>query len=166
MLVMEWIAFALLTVVAIGSALFVVLHRNPIVSALALAFNLVAIAGFYLLMNAQFIALLQVIVYAGAIMVLILFVLMLLNLPDEMRGHPAGSIQRFLAPALGAAFAALLAQAFLRSSVAFPPGEAGFGTIESLGRELYGRFFYPFEVVSLLLVVAMVGAVLLAKKKI
>lgn len=163
---MELIAFVLLTLLAVGSAIVVVMHRNPVVAALALAFNLVAIAGFYLLMNAQFIALLQVIVYAGAIMVLILFVLMLLNLPDELRGHAAGSIQRWLAPTLAAAFAALLAQAFLGAAVAFPPREAGFGTIESLGRELYGRFFYPFEVVSLLLVVAMVGAVLLAKKKI
>ena len=163
---MELIAFSLLTLLAIGSAVVVVVHRNPIVSALALAFNLVAIAGFYLLMDAQFIALLQVIVYAGAIMVLILFVVMLLNLPDELRGHPAGAIQRLLGPALGALFAALLAQSFLRASVVFPPRAQGFGTIEVLGRELYGRFFYPFEVVSLLLVVAMVGAVLLAKKKI
>src|SRR5262245_37499812 len=155
---MELIAFALLTIVALGSAVVVITHRNPIVSALALAFNLVAIAGFYLLMNAQFIALLQVIVYAGALMVLIWFVVMLLNLPDELRGPPSGSIQRILTLALGILFALLLSHTFLRSSIEFPPLQAGFGSIEGLGRELYGRFFYPFEVVSLLLVVAMVGA--------
>jgi len=160
------IGFAILAFLAILSAATVVTHRNPVVCALALAFHLVAIAGFYLLLDAQFIALLQVIVYAGAIMVLVLFVVMLLNLPDEMRGRPSGPLQRFLGPVLALLFAAILAQAFLRFPGIFRAKEAGFGTVESVGRELYGRFFYPFEVVSLLLVVAMVGAVLLAKRKV
>jgi NADH-quinone oxidoreductase subunit J len=163
---MSVVAFFVLSLLALISALIVVTHRNPVVSALALAFNLVSIAGFYFLLDAQFIAMLQVIVYAGAIMVLILFVIMLLNLQQEMRGHPAGRLQRVLAPLLGLAFAALLARAFLDVPDRLPAREAGYGTVESLGRALYGSFYYPFEVVSLLLVAAMVGAVLLAKRKI
>jgi NADH:ubiquinone oxidoreductase subunit 6 (subunit J) len=84
-------AYVVLAVLALVSAVVVVWHRNPVVAALALAFNLVSIAGFYLVMDAQFLALLQVIVYAGAIMVLILFVIMLLNLRQELRGGTAAS---------------------------------------------------------------------------
>jgi NADH-quinone oxidoreductase subunit J len=106
-----------------------------------------------------------VIVYAGAIMVLILFVIMLLNLKEELRGHPTGKLQGLFGAVLGALLAMILIRAFLGVRGGFPVREAGYGTVESLGRELYGRFFYPFEVVSLLLVAAMVGAVLLAKRK-
>ena len=79
------IAFFVLALAALISAIVVVTHKNPVVSAVSLAFHLVAIAGLYFLMNAEFLALLQVIVYAGAILVLILFVLMLLNLFDGLR---------------------------------------------------------------------------------
>jgi len=160
------LAFLILSLLALVSACVVVVHRNPVVAALALAFNLVSIAGFYFLLEAQFIALLQVIVYAGAIMVLILFVIMLLNLKQELRGQPSGFVARVLGPLLGILFAALLARAFLGVRGAFPPHEPGYGTVEAVGRELYTRFYYPFEVVSLLLVAAMVGAVLLAKRRI
>jgi NADH:ubiquinone oxidoreductase subunit 6 (subunit J) len=84
---MELVAFVALTALAFVSGVVVVTHKNQIVAALALAAILVAIAGFYLLLQAQFLALVQVIVYAGAIMVLVLFVIMLLNLPDEARRH-------------------------------------------------------------------------------
>lgn len=163
---MEAIVFFVLAALAVISALTVITHRNPVVSALALAFNLVAIAGFYLLLQAQFIALLQVIVYAGAIMVLILFVIMLLNLRGEARAHPSGSIQRVLGPLLGVAFFAVLARAFMsQARHGFDVVRPQFGTVDQVGRELFGRFFYPFEVVSLLLIAAMVGAVLLAKRR-
>ncbi len=159
-------AFFVLSLLTLVSALVVITHRNPVVCAMALAFNLVAIAGFYLLLDAQFIALLQVIVYAGAIMVLVVFVLMLLNLPEELRAKPVGSMQRVLGPLLVVAFAFLLVRSFASVPGGFPEKALGYGSVESVGRELYGRFFYPFEVVSLLLIVAMVGAVLLAKRKI
>jgi NADH-quinone oxidoreductase subunit J len=162
---MAMIALFVLSLLALVSAMVVVTHLNAIVGALALAFNLMSIAGFYFLLDAQFIALLQVIVYAGAIMVLILFVIMLLNLKEEMGSHPTGRIQGALAPILGLLFALILVRSFLGVRGGFPPRGSGYGTVESLGRELYGRFFYPFEVVSLLLVAAMVGAVLLAKRK-
>jgi NADH-quinone oxidoreductase subunit J len=163
---METFALYVLTLLTIASALVVVTHRNPVVAAVALAFNLISIAGFYILLGAQFIGLLQVIVYAGAIMVLILFVIMLLNLAEEVGPHPAGTFQRVLAPAVTAVFAVVLGRALWRDTPsAFPPPTEGFGTAAVLGRELFTRYYYPFEVISLLLVVAMVGAVLLAKRK-
>ncbi len=163
---MELIAFFVLAVLAVASALVVITHRNPVISALALGINLCSIAGFYLVLRAQFIALLQVIVYAGAILVLIVFVIMLLNLRDEARQRPSGSIQRWLGPILAVAFAVILGRAILQGAGRglTAPGP-GFGTVESLGRDLFTRFYYPFEVISLLLIVAMVGAVLLAKRR-
>jgi NADH-quinone oxidoreductase subunit J len=163
---METIAFFVLTVLAILSALVVITHRHPVMCALALAFNLVSIAGFYLLLDAQFIAFLQVIVYAGAIMVLILFVVMLLNLREEARAHPPGSIQAWFGPALALLLVAILSRAILtRPAGRFSVVADDYGTAASVGRELFGRFFYPFELLSLLLVAAMIGAVLLAKKR-
>ena len=150
----------------VASALVVITHRNPVTAAVALAFNLVAIAGLFFVLDAQFIGLLQVIVYAGAIMVLILFVIMLLSLREEERGHPARAIQRVLAPAAAFLFAVVLGRALWSSAPrAFPAAADGFGTAGVLGRELFTRFYYPFEAISLLLVVAMIGAVLLAKRR-
>lgn len=160
------LAFAILAILAVASALVVITHRNPVICALALAFNLVAIAGLYLVLDAQFVAMLQVIVYAGAIMVLILFVIMLLNLQAEARPRPSGVFQRWLAPVGTAAFVGLLARAIALEAPPAPGAPPpGFGTAASVGQELFTRFYYPFEVVSLLLVVAMVGAVLLAKRR-
>lgn len=164
---MEQVAFIVLTGLALISALVVVFHRNQIVSALALAGNLVAIAGFYMLLNAQFLALLQVIVYAGAIMVLVLFVIMLLNVAEEARGHDSGPIQRWLSPVVALVFTVVLAGALMQSGSGegFAPPSDTFGTVDSLGTTLFTTFFYAFEVISLLLVVAMIGAVMLAKRR-
>ncbi len=164
---MEQLAFWVLSVLAVGSALLVVLHRNPVVSAMALAFHLVSIAGFFLLLDAQFLAFLQVIVYAGAIMVLILFVIMLLNLKEETQPHPAGTFQRWLAPLGTLAFAVVVGRALVDGlPAAFGAAPEGYGNAAAVGRELFLRFYYPFEAISLLLVAAMVGAVLLAKRRI
>ena len=163
---MDRIAFFVLAVMTIGSALVVVRHRNPLVSAIALAFNLVSIAGFFLLLDAQFLALLQVIVYAGAIMVLIVFVIMLLNLREELKAHPAGSIQRWLAPLTGVLFALILIRAIMSAGPhAFGDKVEGYGYASTVGTSLFTTFFVPFEAISLLLVAAMVGAVVLAKRK-
>jgi len=166
---METLAFLVLSFLAVFSAVLVVgpWVRNQIVCALALAFNLLSIAGFFLLLNAQFIAFLQVIVYAGAIMVLILFVLMLLNVQDEKALRPSGIFQRVLGPLVALAFVAIVVTGVRASSSgsSFPAASEGFGTVRELGMELFSRFYYPFEAISLLLVVAMIGAVLLAKRK-
>ena len=164
---MELIAIFVLALLLIASALVVITNRNPVTSAVALAFNLVAIAGLYMVLDAQFIGLLQVIVYAGAIMVLILFVIMLLNLREEARAHPVGTFQRILAPATTLLFAIVIGRAvWLSAPSSFPEKTEGFGTAASLGKELFTRFYYPFEAISLLLIVAMIGAVLLAKRKV
>jgi len=164
---MELAAFGILTVLALFSAGVVVWHRNPVVCALALAFNLVSIAGFYMLLNAQFMALLQIIVYAGAIMVLILFVIMLLNLPEEQRRPGSGMIQGGLGFVLAVAFAAVAGWMITRGvgEGGFAQPTPGFGTVRALGTELFSTYFYAFEAISLLLVVAMIGAVLLAKRR-
>ena len=164
---MELVAFVILTTMAFVSGLVVIRHRNKVVAALALAGNLVSIAGFYLLINAQFLALLQIIVYAGAIMVLILFVIMLLNLPDESRQSGVGGIQGVLGVLLAVAFVVILGMALYNATdgASFPAATGEFGTVESVGVALFTNFFYAFEAISLLLVVAMIGAVLLAKRR-
>ena len=163
---MELIGFFILAVLAVSSALVVLTHRNEVICALALAFNLASIAGFYFLLGAQFIGFMQIIVYAGAIMVLIVFVIMLLNLGAEDYPENSGSLQRWLAATLSLLFAAVLAVVLWRvePSVLQTP-DPEFGTVAALGRTLFTRFFYPFEIISLLLVAAMIGAVLLAKRR-
>ena len=167
MVALETVGFILLATLALGSALVVVFHRSPVISALALAFNLVAIAGFYLLLNAQFVALLQVIVYAGAIMVLILFVIMLLNINTEQGLHRSGTVQKVAAPLLALGCAGALAWAVYGGTEGsrFAVSSTEFVTVRNVGTELFSTFFYAFEAISLLLVVAMVGAVLLAKRR-
>jgi NADH-quinone oxidoreductase subunit J len=164
---METAAFIVLAALALGSAIVVVFHKSPVISALALVGNLCAIAGLYMLINAQFLALLQIIVYAGAIMVLVLFVIMLLNLQDEDRVKGQGFLQKWLGLALAAGFAGMMARVFVRTvgSAELPATSAGFGTVSTLGHELFRQFYYAFEAISLLLLVAMIGAVLLAKRR-
>ena len=166
---MESIAFIVLSILAVASALVVSLPvvRNAVVCALALALNLICVAGFFFLLRAQFIGFLQVIVYAGAIMVLILFVLMLLNIHDERHLGSSGFFQRYLGPLSAVGFVAILVSSLVVSSrgIGFSRPGAAYGTVGTLGHELFSRFFYPFEAISLLLVVAMIGAVLLAKRR-
>ena len=154
-----------LVVVAIASALVVILHRNPIVSAMALAVNLVTLAWLFALLDAKFMGLLQIIVYAGAIMVLILFVIMLLNLREEAKEHPIGSFQKWLAPVGALLFGGAIVRAILTQDYPMPQIAPDYGTAFTVGRTLFTNFYYPFEAISLLLVAAMVGAVILAKRK-
>jgi NADH-quinone oxidoreductase subunit J len=163
---METVAFLVLATLAVVSGAVVITQRKPVVSALALAFNLVSIAGLYLLLSAQFVAMLQVIVYAGAIMVLILFVVMLLNLGDESGEGPRRPFQRWAGALLALTLTALFARAIFSTELPVPgPPAEGYGTAAALGEELFSRFFYPFEAISLLLLVAMIGAVLLSKRR-
>jgi len=167
--VTDWIAFTVLALAALASAAVVALPalRNSVHTALALAFHLVAMAGLFFLLGVQFIAFLQVVVYAGAIMVLILFVLMLLNVRDERRLGPAGLFQRSLTVPAVLVLALILLNSLrvAEAGAGFHAAGREFGTVRELGLELFDRFFYPFEAISLLLVVAMIGAVLLAKRR-
>ena len=132
--------FYFLSFLAIMFGLMVVLSKNPIHSVLYLVLTFFAIAGHYVLLNAQFLAAVHIIVYAGAIMVLFLFVIMLLNLNKETEPHK---------------------NVWLKLSAAVASG-----LFENLGKTLFKEFLLPFEVASLLLLGAMVGAVLLGKKSI
>jgi len=159
--------FFILAGVALISGGLVVFQRQPLRSALWLIVNFFAVAGIYLLAHAEFIAAIQVIVYAGAIMVLFLFVIMLLNLrqpEEELRfmhlGQKVGGI-------VLAGFTVLLL-IYGVMQVALPPGKEappGLGNTESIARLLFTDYLLPFEVTSVLLLVAIVGAVVLAKSK-
>jgi len=161
------ILFFILAAVALISGVLVVFQVHPLRSALWLIVNFFAVAGIYLLAHAEFIAAIQVIVYAGAIMVLFLFVIMLLNLrhPEEAPKQPHIG-QKFLGIVLAGFTALLLIYGFSRATL--PPGQAlppGLGNTESIARSLFTDYLLPFEVTSILLLVAIVGAVVLAKTR-
>jgi len=167
---LESLLFAMFAGTAIGCALGVVFHRNPVHCALLLVGVLLSLSGLFLLLNAQFVAALQVIVYAGAIMVLFVFVVMLLNVKGETPLLTPGAAKGF-----GFLFALLLFAELLWTALS-PSGEEdvrlelaalpdGFGSPAAIGRVLYTTWLYPFEITSILLLVAVVGAVVLAKRK-
>jgi NADH-quinone oxidoreductase subunit J len=163
---METIAFVLAAAAALVSAGFVMLHRNPVICAMALVVNIIAIAVLFLTLGAFFLSTLQVFVYAGAIMVLIVFVIMLLGLPREPASMRPSPGQFLLAGAGGAA----LLGALLKSLATLPPSAPAavaksFGTAESIARPLFTTWFYPFEILSFVLLAAMAGAILLAKRE-
>lgn len=166
---MEWAIFLALTVLTVASALAVILHRNPIYCALALVVTLLGLAGYYILLQAQLVAAVHVIVYAGAIMVLFLFVLMLLDVRRE-EGSPlrVGRLQLFLGTGAGTALLLLL----WATMVVAPEAEIGLppplprANAQAVGRLLFTRYLLPFELTSLILLVAMVGALILAKRKV
>ena len=159
--------FLLVAVLTVAAALGVVLHPNPVKSALFLVVTLFLLAVVFVLLEAHMIAALQIIVYAGAIMVLFLFVIMLLNLQtdDPERGRHR-YVLRGLAWLGGVALAVELALltrgATVGSSGAAP---AGYGGAQAVARSLYTDFLFPFELTSILLLVAVVGAVVLAQRQ-
>jgi len=161
----ELLVFAVTTVAAVISALYVVLHRNPVVNAVALIVNLACIAVFFALLNAPFLAAVQVIVYAGAIMVLFLFVIMLLDLRTEMHRVRGGAFQRGMAILGAGTFLVLLGTALRRTRLVLDAtsGRTDVGTVEEIARSLLTEHVIAFELASVLLLVAMVGALVLAK---
>jgi NADH-quinone oxidoreductase subunit J len=167
------VGFWIVAVVSVVTALLVIFQRNPIRCALFLILNFLCLAFLYLFLNAQLLAALQILVYAGAIMVLFLFVIMLLNLGGEPVEHDPLVAQRPLAMALGAALLVGLSSTFV-SWAASPNtlGTGGGGTnltvdqVSEIGRQLFVRYVYPFEVTSLLLLVGIIGTILLAKRRI
>jgi len=162
-------AFFVLAPLLIVSALGVVLSRSPIRSALSLVVTLFLLAVTFLFLDAYMVAALQVIVYAGAIMVLFLFVIMLLNLQNEPpEGAPMP--RRVLGWGAGGLSLIVLIAAVRGMGRTVPPGAAesatsDFGTIAALSQRLFTHYVLPFEMTSVLLLVAIVGAVVLAKRK-
>jgi len=160
---MAAVAFALIALVVVGSALGLVLKRNPIHGALFLVVNLGGIAALYLTLGAEFLAAAQVIVYAGAIMVLFVFAIMVLIPGKEETGPDPRRRYRLLAVPVGVALLAELTLIFVRrGGTARGPG--GPGGVEVIGRLLFTDYLFPFELTSLLLLAAMVGVMLLAKR--
>ena len=160
---MSPLIFLLLAALTVVSALTVVVHKNPVHSACALVLTLCLLAVFFVGLDAQLVALLQVIVYAGAIVVLFLFVIMLLNLQVETRAM-AGALLVGSAAAGGVALAALIFAALGRTVAPAAAVPAGFGETAALARQLFTAYLLPFELTSVLLLVAIVGAVALARK--
>ncbi len=159
--------FYLLSFIAILSALMVVFSRNPVYSVLYLIVTFFAIAGHYVLLNAQFLAAVHVIVYAGAIMVLFLYVIMMLNLNTYNEMQKANWL-RFGAVVSGCLLMVVLVGS-LKGAETMQPGavhDANIGLVSNLGNVLFKEFLLPFEVSSLLFLAAMTGAVMLGKKSI
>lgn len=166
---MEEVAFFAGAIGALGGAIAVVALRNPFYSVLALVVHLVALAGLFLLLHAEFIAAAQVVVYAGAVMVLYVFVAAYVGGADEPLSEPIVG-QRFLAPLLGGALFVELSVAILGTGLKSLGGDGptiplGFGSPESIGRLMLERFLVAFEGASILLLITAVGAIALAGQK-
>jgi NADH-quinone oxidoreductase subunit J len=163
---LDWI-FYILGGLTIGTALMVVLSKHPVRSVLYLVLTFFLISANYIMMNAQFIAIVNIIVYAGAIMVLFLFVLMLLNLNKE--NEPKHSPLMTLGAAVAGGGLFLVVVAAMRDAILANPvidaNSEKVGLVENLGQILFTKYVLPFEVSSILFLAAMVGAVLLAKKE-
>ena len=161
------ILFWFLTALALVSALMVLLSKNPVYSVLWLIAVFFAISGHYILLNAQFLAIVNMIVYAGAIMVLFLFVIMLMNLDKET--EPQKDIWMKIAGAISGGcllmmFVALIKQATEMTNKTALLKTGSIGLIENLGKALFSDYVVPFEISSVLFLSAMVGAVVIAKK--
>jgi NADH-quinone oxidoreductase subunit J len=163
--------FYALAAIAVVASLLVISQHNPIYSVLLLIASFGALSGLYVLLDAPFVAVIQIIVYAGAIMVLFLFVVMLLNAPKEdaeearLHGIAAPGVRNFGA-ALAVALVAELWWALAKNggeSGAFPG--ASVTSVAAIGRVLFQEYAFPFEVTSILILVAMVGAVMLARRE-
>ena len=157
--------FIIVALIAVGSALALILRRNPIHGALFLVINLACIAVLYLTLGAEFLAAAQVIVYAGAIMVLFVFAIMVLIPGKEETGPDPRRTVRLLALPVGIALFVQLAIIVVGRGVDGPMPPAPAGGVESVGRLLFTDYLFPFELTSVLLLAAMVGVLVLARRR-
>ena len=158
--------FYFLSFIAIFSALLVVFSKNPVHSVLYLIITFFAIAGHYVLLNAQFLAVVHVIVYAGAIMVLFLYVIMLLNLNAEAEPHKS-NVLKIAATICGGLLLIVLIGSLKGSELIIQQAQVNtdIGLVKNLGKILFKDFLLPFEITSVLLLTAMIGAVMLGKSE-
>ncbi|MDQ3052171.1 MAG: NADH-quinone oxidoreductase subunit J [Bacteroidota bacterium] len=159
-------AFFILAFLSVFSALMVVFSRNPVHSVLYIIFCFFTIAGHYILLNAQFLAAVHVIVYSGAIMVLFLYVIMMLNLNAEGEPHKSNLIKTVAV--ISAGLFLLVMVSVLKSADGLevtPSGDNQIGMVKSLGMVLYREYMLPFEVSALLFLTAMIGATMIGKKE-
>ncbi len=167
---MELLIFYPLALVSVGLAIGVVFNKSPIGSAVCLIGMMLGLAGVFVLLQAHFLAILQILIYAGAIMVLFMFVIMLLNLKDDDKAWKVRDRNVWLSSLAGPLMVGVLykiinitAGAEFNSPAKVPDE---FGTVEMVGTALFTDFVLPFEVASILLLAAMVGAVVLAKSNV
>ena len=165
----EWLVFLGMAFTSILVSLLLITRKNPIHSALLLVLNFLCVAVLYLLLQSQFIAIVQVIVYAGAIVMLIVFVIMLLNLEEELQSV----LRLFYSKVIGGVLAVFFLFGILYSVAASSlTGKKGTYTadklsanVKAVGEALFTQYLFPFEIASVLLVAAIVGAVVLSKKR-
>jgi NADH-quinone oxidoreductase subunit J len=161
------IMFWILSALAIGSALMVVFSKNPVYSVLFLIVTFFAISGHYILLNAQFLAIVNIIVYAGAIMVLFLFVVMLMNLNKQ--AEPQRNLKMIIVSVLSGGVLLLVivfaSRDLSTQNTTVALGTGSIGLIEKLGLKLFNEYVIPFEISSVLFLSAMVGAVVLGRKE-
>lgn len=162
----QWL-FGILSFLAILFGLMVVFTRNPINSVLYLVLTFFCIAGHYLLLNAQFLAVVHIVVYAGAIMVLFLFVIMLMNLNQDTEPQKT-VIAKIIAGCIGGILLFVMVGSLKGAEQLGLQqyGHSQIGLVKNLGQVLFGEFLFPFEIASVLLLAAMVGAIMLGKKEI
>jgi len=161
------ILFALFAIGAIATAVFTITRKNPVSAAMSLVAHFFMLTGLYLTLNAQFVAAVQVLVYAGAIMVLVVFVIMLLNVGTEQQVTEKTSVRKTLATLMAALFAAQVIGVLIARPTGMntlPESSVMIGTTESIGQSLFTQYLFPFEAVSLLLLAALIGSVILAKR--
>ena len=160
----QWV-FGILSFMAIMFALMVVFSRNPVNSVLYLVLTFFCIAGHYLIMNAQFLAVVHIAVYAGAIMVLFLFVIMLMNLNQDTEPQKT-MISKIIAGVIGGMLLLVLVGALKGTDqlATIQAGHSEIGLVKNLGKVLFKEFLFPFEIVSILLLSALVGAIMIGKK--
>lgn len=162
----QWL-FGVLSLMAIMFALLVVFSRNPVNSVLYLVLTFFCIAGHYLLLNAQFLAVVHIVVYAGAIMVLFLFVIMLMNLNQDT--EPQRTRLSKIIAALAGGLLLFVMVGSLKGAGELQLAQHGhsqIGLVKNLGKVLFKDFLFPFEIASILLLSAMVGAIMIGKKEI
>ena len=167
---LELVLFILFGSICAVSAVLMITRPNPVISALFLVLNFASLAGLYLTLNAQFIAVAQVIVYAGAIMVFFLFVLMLLNPEKEKRFFKEKTKLRiFIIAIVALILVQIIYMIFLSNPSDSVTAEVSrsvqTGTIENIGREMFTNYILPFEAAGYLLLAATIGAMVMAKKK-
>lgn len=167
---LEIITFSILALIGLASAIMLILQKNPVYSALLLILHFLALAGLYLLLNAQFIAVLQILVYAGAIMVLFVFVIMLLNLQNEEALKDPFNLKRIIATILGVILLLQFGVFFFIKAkydldIQPSPDSIEAGSVKKIGELLFTTYLIPFEVASFVLLVGIIAAIVLAKRK-
>jgi NADH-quinone oxidoreductase subunit J len=162
------VIFYVLSALALLCGVMVIWSRHVLYSAVYLVLSFLCLAGLYVLLTAEFVAAVQVLVYAGGIVILFLFLIMLVNLKDALTGRRL-RVHAVVSGAIGAAVMAQILYVYsrgeIRAAAAAAPALAGEGNLQAVGKALYTDYVLPFEIASVLLLVAMIGAIVLARQK-